>query len=299
MTLCIAYSCVVYSSAVVDMKRVKQLKVLVALRTNIFQQLNYGTQSIGGQEEKFRELVLDITWTEGDLTALLQARAEAACRHYGIDPPRQLEQMLPSTNRVYGKPVKYILDRTLLRPRDAISFLNRCVREATGREEISWANIRDAERAYSQDRLEALRDEWKQPYLGIDVVLSQFRNKNYRLTRGEYTNVLHDVALLIAEGDKFSGFTWLEPMCQRIWAAGSSQQSWYELYGSLTKLLYSIGFIGVTRGAQLDVIYSYSDLLLTENPTSCSEDAYFEIHPAFRKALSIIEPPKTVKGRRK
>lgn len=45
--------------AVVDMQKVEYLKILVALRTNIFHQLNYGKQSRGGQEEKFRGLSLD------------------------------------------------------------------------------------------------------------------------------------------------------------------------------------------------------------------------------------------------
>src|SRR5262249_9701594 len=73
--------------AVVDMLRVKHLKILVALRTNIFKQLNYGTQTQGGQEEKFRGMVVPLRWTDNDLRYLLEQRAEAATEFYHLDQP--------------------------------------------------------------------------------------------------------------------------------------------------------------------------------------------------------------------
>jgi len=59
------------------MQAIQNLKVLVALRTNIFQQLQYGEKLRGGQEEKFRGLALDIRWTRNDLIGLMEERARA------------------------------------------------------------------------------------------------------------------------------------------------------------------------------------------------------------------------------
>jgi len=62
---------------VLDLKRVKHLKVLVALRTNIFQELDFGRRS-GGQEEKFRSLVLQVRWTKATLIHVLDERVKVA-----------------------------------------------------------------------------------------------------------------------------------------------------------------------------------------------------------------------------
>jgi hypothetical protein len=70
--------------AVVDLKRIRNLKVLVALRTNIFEQLNFGART-GGQEEKFRSLTLHVRWVRNDLVRLLDIRASAAAERHGVE----------------------------------------------------------------------------------------------------------------------------------------------------------------------------------------------------------------------
>jgi hypothetical protein len=275
--------------AVVDLQQVKYLKILVALRTNIFQQLNYDKQSRGGQEEKFRGLALDIRWTENDLQNLMSTRAEAASRYYKIDPPLTLKDMLPNPGKRPDKtPLSYILSRTLMRPRDAILYLNTCTREATGREKITWDNIYHAEKAYSNERLLALRDEWKDPYLGIDKVFEKFYHKSAKLSNTEITEILEDIALLIGDRN-FLGKQWLETMCEPMYAATSVQKTWEEIYGTLIKLLYNVGFIGITKGPHGRPVFAYDDPGLTQINGNLSPNIYFEIHPAFRQALNIVD----------
>ena len=272
--------------AVIDMQVVTHLKILVALRTNIFHQLNYGQQTRGGQEEKFRGAALHIRWTESDLEDLLQQRAEVASRHYNLIPPKTLKQMLPNSNKRAGDPIAYILERTLMRPRDAILFLNDCVREATGKGAISWENIHHAELAYSQERLKALRDEWKDPYFDIDKVLDVFRRKPSKLSLQDMASVLDDVAMLLADV-KFQGTAWLTSMCDPILSAG--EKTWYDMYGQIVDLLYNIAFIGVAKGAHGTPRYSYQDPRLGQGITDIDESTCFVIHLAFRRALDIVE----------
>lgn len=275
--------------AVVDLQQVKYLKILVALRTNIFQQLNYGKQSRGGQEEKFRGLALDIRWTENDLQDLLNTRAEAASRYYKIDPPLTLKDMLPNSGKRPEKtPLSYILSRTLMRPRDAILYLNTCTREATGKEKITWDNIYHAEKAYSNERLLALRDEWKDPYLGIDKVFEKFHHKAAKLSNIEIEVILEDVALLLGDRN-FLGKQWLEAMCEPMYAATNVPKTWEEIYGILIKLLYNVGFIGIAKGPHGRSVYAYDDPGLTQINGNLAPNIYFEIHPAFRQALNMID----------
>ncbi len=211
--------------AVLDMQQVEHLKILIALRTNIFQQLEYGSQTRGGQEEKFRGSSLHLQWKINDLRGLLNQRCEVASRSYGFDPPKTIEEMLPKPTKQFGDPLSYVLDRTLQRPRDGIQFLNECLRESAGNSAISWKSIKVAERRYSIERLRALRDEWKDPCLDIDKVFEAFQRRPSRLCRKELTEILNYVAVFQADED-FRGLTWLTPLCDNIYAPGNV--SWFD-----------------------------------------------------------------------
>jgi hypothetical protein len=274
--------------AVVDIQRVKHLKIIVAIRTNLFEQVGYGQQSPGGQEEKFRGLALHIRWTENDLRNLLDHRASIASKFYNFDPPKTLSQMLPNVNRRAGDPINYILSRTLLRPRDAILFLNECVRVAAGKDRISWEDIHKAEKPYSVGRLQALRDEWKNPYPDIDKIFDKFRRRSHILTRSELSSVLEEASILSAEPD-FHGASWLTPMFDLFWSAGSKDRQWYELYGEMVKLLFDISFLGIARNRSSPAIYSHREPGLAQFADNMTEHACFEIHPAFRQALDVRE----------
>lgn len=276
--------------AVMDMQPVKHLKIVVALRTNIFQQLNFGEQSQGGQEEKFRGLRLFIRWTKNDLTSLLETRAEAACQLYNIEPPKTLTELLPPADQVHGDSLSYILSRTLMRPRDAILYLNDCAREATGKDTICWDDILQAEKRYSEERLLALRDEWKDPYFDIDKVFACFRRHSWRLNRNELTTILDDIALLLGD-QQFRGANWLTPLCEQLWAAGGCQQTWQELYGPLISLLYNISLLGIAQAPNKPAIYSYMDPNLAQQATEIQDTTIFEVHPAFRQGLEM-KPPR-------
>ncbi len=270
--------------AVIDMQQVQHLKIVVALRTNIFRQLDYGAQTRGGQEEKFRGLALHLGWTENDLRGLLKTRAEAASRYYEVDPPRSLLDVVPNVNKSRGDPVQYILSRTLLRPRDAILFLNDCIRQAAGKDRVSWEMIFRAEKKYSEERLLALRDEWKDPYYDIDKVFDIFRGQPEQFDRPHLTLLLEEVVLLMADA-KFRGTPWLTALCE-IWAPGSNK-SWYTLYGPLTDLLYRISFIGIAPRRDGHMVYSYGDPNVAAPAAGVPESSYFHIHPAFHRGLDL------------
>jgi len=97
-----------------------------------------------------------------------------------------VKEVLPNQNNAMGKPLDYILERTLLRPRDAIAFANECLAVGVGKGRLSWDDIKTAERSYSNTRVLALRDEWKGTYPGIGAVIDKFRRSPTRLTSEEF-----------------------------------------------------------------------------------------------------------------
>lgn len=268
--------------AVLDLKRVRNLKILVALRTNIFEELSFGGRT-GGQEEKFRALTLRMRWTKGQLQQLLDERTRAAAELHNIPNVTSLADLIPNTNNVRGNAFNYIIDRTLLRPRDAIAYLNECFVLAAGKTRLTWEIISAAERPYSYKRLLALRDEWKPTYPDIDKVFDKFRQAPILMSRDEFALRIDEAMLLVTEFS-FSGTVWMTNLSEPFWNGTSDE--WAELYHPISRLLFNLGFIGcsATRDGR-QVTYFYDDPDFLERVSNLENTQSFSIHPAFRAAL--------------
>lgn len=221
----------------------------------------------------------------------------AASTRFKIDPPWTLGGLLPQTSvQNTVDPLYYILERTFLRPRDVISYRNECLFQAVGKESISLNDIHNAQKKFSEERLDALRDEWKDPYRDIDKVLLKFQKASSRLSREELTAIFNEIALLTVD-ENFEGKEWLSPMCKAaIDANFSSLEEWYKYYGELFGLLFKISFLGVAknigvkegRNSKPSVIYSYLEEERAQRATDHRESInHFFIHPAFHHVLNI------------
>jgi hypothetical protein len=270
-------------ATVYGLQHVRNLKVLVALRTNIFQELDFGRKG-GGQEEKFRALVLEMRWTKADLEALLDERLKISAKGSGFETS-SIASILPAANNTMGRPIDYLLDRTLLRPRDAIAFANECLAVGVGKDRLSWADIKTAERSYSVKRLLALRDEWKATYPGINGVLEKFRRCPVRMTIGEFQQRLDDIMLLLSEPD-FEGVKWLTEVTSAMWTAGPNT-TWFEMYQPLTQILFNVGLIGMSSRSSANPLFLSDDAHWVEQESNIERAEYFYIHRAYHEGLDM------------
>jgi hypothetical protein len=181
-----------------DMQGVRNLKIIIALRTNIFEHLDFGSRT-GGQEEKFRSLKQDVRWTKGELQHMADERAKLAGQRGEFTHITSVKALLPVHSRQGIFPLDHILSRTLMRPRDLIAFLNEALRLASGKSRLAWKDIDSAEGEYSHNRLLALRDEWKQNYPHLEKVFEKFRGCPVLMGRSELTPILDECALLTAD----------------------------------------------------------------------------------------------------
>lgn len=266
-----------------DLKRVRNLKILVALRSNIFKHLEFDAVG-GGQEEKFRSLVLPMNWTREQLTSVMDERIKVAGRRQFAEV-ETVAAILPHQNARRGSALDYLLDRTLLRPRDFIAFVRECLTQSEGKSQISWDAIHRAEITYSENRLLALRDEWKSNYPGIDRVFETFRHADGRMTREDMQRRLDDCILLLAE-DGFTGAGWLTPLGDAV-LDGVKEQSWAKRYGPILRMLYDIGFLGISTGIRRLPIFS------TDDPNALRYDRQVEavdgfvVARAYHSALEV------------
>lgn len=268
---------------VLDMQRVKNLKVVVALRTNIFQELDFGAS--GGQEEKFRALVLEMRWTPALLEEVLDHRVRVAASGTDLEAT-SMRELTPHANNTRGNPINYILERTLLRPRDAIAYANQCFSVAAGKTRLMWEDIQGAERQYSSNRLLALRDEWKPTYPGIDRVIQKFHGAPARMAKEDFQRRLED-AMVLTGDPEFPGVRWMTDFSRSMWEGGGDEKTWFELYQPLASLLYSIGLIGcAVSGSSAPVFYT-ADPLLADSASSLERCEYFHVHRMFHRALDV------------
>lgn len=108
-----------------EFQGMRGVKIVISLRDNLFQMIFSGFKHKGGQREKFKPLYINLEWTEHELKSLLEKRLE-------IISGRNLT-IKGAFDKVYknGKSgFDYMLERTFLRPRDVISFVNHAIENA-------------------------------------------------------------------------------------------------------------------------------------------------------------------------
>jgi hypothetical protein len=272
--------------AVLELKKVRNLKIIVALRTNIFKELDFA--SIGGQAEKFWSMTMPIRWTESDLRELLDRRVRLASRRFGSYDLQSIEDILPKAHKHKGDALDHLLRRTMMRPRDAMAYIKQCHELTSGKPLISWDHIQDAEALYSHHRLDALNQEWSPSFPGLDRVFAAFRHCPAVMSRNDLFDQLDgEVAVLLADGE-FKGRDWLMDMLKRVWDPKGipSVRGDLDPFKDVVSLLYDTGFLGV-RQASPKGIFSYMqpDFL---TPAGALESVQgFVVHPAFWRTLSI------------
>ncbi|MDE0124317.1 MAG: hypothetical protein OXN97_07050 [Bryobacterales bacterium] len=146
-----------------DFRRIRNAKIVIALRIDLIEKVFQVTRDTGFQEEKYESLYLPISWTENTLEQMLNLRINHLIRRRYTKQSVTHRDLLPT--QIDGQPsLRYLLRRTMMRPRDVIMFFNCCIAKAVNRPRISVQIIRDAEGLYSKNRLRSLADEWVSDY---------------------------------------------------------------------------------------------------------------------------------------
>jgi len=226
----------------------------VFLRTDIYEQLQFQDR------DKLRGDEFHIDWDEDTLQDLILARVEASV---GVAPkPGEFwQKMFPET--VDGQPCrKFLISRTLMRPRDIIQLCNACRDTAKNsrHDKIEEPDIRKAMSIYSSWKLNDLQNEWSVNYPFLPDVFILFSNSSYMVTRQAVEKSLSQVR------------TDLVTRYPNIVQALSSE--------AFLSILYSIGLIGVVRHEK--TIYSFGS---NSDKQINISDKDFVLHPCFRNAL--------------
>ena len=242
--------------SVIRMRPIKNVKFLIGIRADLLELVFEKTRDASFQQEKYEDCSLHIRWSNDELFEVVNKRINALYRRaYTKESVRFYDVF---AEEVQKKPTReFILERTLMRPRDTILFVNECFREAQNSVTITPNLIRQAEARYSSGRLNSLRDEWQSIYPRLDQSISLLRNRaaSFRmrdLTSDEIETLLISLALEVDSGDRLA-----------LLAAnqfGRSQVDIEKFKQAWAFAMYKVGVIGVKPSPHLSEMWSYRDL---------------------------------------
>ncbi|EIE1397003.1 hypothetical protein KDX52_004373 [Escherichia coli] len=119
------------------------------------------------QDEKDQSLIYPVSWNKSEIREIIDMRINHLIKNkYQSSRTITMKDIFNfEIDNVYAD--DYILDRTMLRPRDAISFVNYCLKECDGHVSINQDIVLMAEEKFFSSRKRALVSEWGTIYKNI------------------------------------------------------------------------------------------------------------------------------------
>jgi hypothetical protein len=269
-----------------DFRKIKHAKIIIALRFDLIDRVFRLTRDSGFQEEKYESLFLEIEWSRDQLIDVLDSRINHLVQKRYTKQRVTHKDILPRPFKNGQTATDYIIDRTMMRPRDIILFFNRCIAEAVDKPEISSQKLREAEGQYSRMRLRALADEWSEDYPNLIRFADILKNKKpvFRLDEltqeecenfclgflseaPEYKDDLHDAAYKLYETNIASS----------------------DFQRAIIKIFYRVGLTGLKLQTYESVSWSFSGNRDISSAEIQSDSRVF-VHPFAWRTLGIQAP---------
>jgi hypothetical protein len=265
-------------------RRIPHLKILVALRSDILERVVQETGDIGFQREKFEAYFVRPKWTTAQLRELVEQRIGLVFRRqYSAASQITFKDIFPHhVNRI--EPFDYIVERTLMRPRDVISFVNECLKLAEGRNEVTANVIRQAEGEFSRIRRLALENEWRSAFPSLPCLLDylkSFRVPNIDFARFCLREGIEELALPLTE-DRVD----LDPLHGLANDLFSGNMNSDDFAREVICVLYRVGAIGLKPNPRDRFYYSHMDQPVMD-VTGVEDESRIRIHPMLHRSLGI------------
>jgi len=244
------------------------------------------TADISFQREKFEDLTLRLFWSKADLKLLVERRVRALFRRQYTGAPVSFSDVFPNSMGGGRPTFDWMLERTLMRPRDIIAFVNEAMDAADGQPTITATVLRKAEVEFARKRKDALLQEWKSSYPTLDKLLDLIVAKGRpSVDVLELFDKVDDLCLAICSSPKV-GFDPLHDACQAY--IDDRKRIPLEVLGHLTAALYRVGAVGVKLGPQDRFNYSHADQPLISSHL-VSIDTKIRLHHMLHAAFNLQE----------
>jgi hypothetical protein len=229
-------------------------RAVVFIRTDVYEALNEHSPDRG------KDSLVRLEWDDSEVfREILRRRIASSIGEEGTfgELWMRIGPVLVGLQDAFS----YMLDRTLLRPRDLLQFVDASVQVAIdrSREKVSADDVLFAERGYSEDMLLSLIYEIDDTRPAMSVAVYAFQSAEQGMTRAQVD--------------------------ARIEAAGIEPEAAAEAL----ELLLWYGFLGVDIGGEQEPMYSFTVRYNVRRLLHAADVAggLYVVHPAFRGALGI------------
>lgn len=263
-------------------RTIPAVKIVVVLRQDLIQSVFDKTRDSGFQEEKYQSLFLSLRWDSKSLLEMLDKRVRELVKEQYTSKSVGFQDLFPAH---IGKvdAADYIIPRTLLRPRDAIAFVNECLRRSEGKGAVTVQAIRDAEVDYATKRINSLTHEWINHYPLLRAYLSLLeRMPNYFKLSSIGKDRIDALALDLISLEKAT----VDP----VGIAATKYLNGQSMHGFViawTKALFHIGIAGIKPDGFTTQLWEYNDdCVPTDGQIKPSSILY--VHPMVWARLGIM-----------
>ncbi len=265
------------------------VKFCIAMRSDLLEEIFEKTRDRGFQEEKYEDNIITLRWTRDQLFRLVERRiTETFKRQYEGRASVKFYDIFPE--EVQGKPTReFVLDRTLMRPRDAILFVNECLERAVNKVSVSPSNVREAEIAYSQKRFDSLKYEWLSLYPLLPLYVTPIRGKRAHFNPDYFSrSEMVDFALSLAIHTE-SDHDRLGRLALKM-VSGTDKFDEWEFEREWLSHLYKVGVVGLKTQSHSTTMWSYKDKQGVD-PVELSSETRIAVHPMLRSSLGVADDP--------
>ncbi|MFG6433673.1 P-loop ATPase, Sll1717 family [Roseateles sp. LYH14W] len=267
-------------------QRIRAVKIVISMREDLLRRVFDATRDAGFQEEKYETLFLRVRWKKHQLMQLLEMRLNRLVREQYTTKSIAFNDVFRGDVRKESA-IDYVVDRSLLRPRDVISFVNCCIELCEGKEYITPSAVQDAEKKYSEGRLRSLFDEWRTEFPNLSCCVQLLRGRASSFKYSELSD--EDVQRFMSESfnemveDDFAKRAISEYLINNRTLSNCLIQ--------IVKIIYTASVVGIKPQATDKTSWAHNDDRgITEGQYKSSSTIY--VHKMLWRALDIQLPPR-------
>ena len=269
-----------------SLRRISDLKVVVALRSDLLEKVIHETRDDGFQSEKYEDYIVRLKWSTELLKQLVNKRINFLFRRKYSKENISFEDVFSENLTNKGSPFSAIIDRSLFRPRDVINLVNMCLEASEGRTSVSRKSFGQAEKTYSDNRLDAMIEEWQNAIIGADQFIEFLKGRKEVFPISELctSSFLEGLVQNFPDGEPNK----IDQFWQLVDDATNKNIEPFDLAREMIKRLHLMGAIGVKYDPSLPYQFFYQ----TQKAISSNRlkmDTKIRVHKMLHSALGIVK----------
>lgn len=267
-----------------DLQKFKNAKLIIALRQDLLYRVFRETRDSGFQEEKYESLIFKLKWNEHELLEILNKRLNMLIRKQYTSEPIFLKDLFPKKIKKENTG-KYIVNRTMYRPRDIIQFGNCCVEAAINRSDISVALLKKAESKYSTLRFRSLADEWIVDYPNLLPASEILKRKPPIFPVTDLVDrEIENICLEAFDSDIYDKSGKVNKWAKDVF---NDKMDLKKFRLRLVKMFYETGIVGIKISKGAKTSWSFIDGNIIRE-AEINENIRLEICPIFYRVLGTV-----------